>query len=261
MPLRPQPPSPHATVFAISHRQEMILYGVIGGALFLTALIVSVTVFLYRKLSYNRTAPFEYNQRRFSYYVLRRATNSFSSLTKLGHDRFDLVHKVTLPSSQTVALKVMDSPRSILGERVPQRVDAMFEFEVDVCYFVAVEICLQDALMDRRCPKLMSWGKRFDIAVSVAMGLKYLHHACEPLVIHADIKSSNVLLDEDFAAKIGDFGLARVKAEKKEGVVEIGVEEFRVMEEGESVSVVDVDRSSESFPVRVADYSDASPVG
>ncbi|WVZ17590.1 hypothetical protein V8G54_010572 [Vigna mungo] len=108
-------------------------------------------------------------------------------------------------------------------------------------------------------PSDVTNAKRFDIVVSVAMELEYLHHACEPSVIHGDIKLSNVLLDEDFGAKIGDFGLARVKAvedlgmveEKKERVVEIGVKEFGVMEEGESVSVVDVDRSPESCPLRV----------
>ncbi|KAG2403052.1 Receptor-like serine/threonine-protein [Vigna angularis] len=91
------------------------------------------------------------------------------------------------------------------------------------------------------------------------------------LTLCSNLKSPFVisLLDEDFGAKIGDFGLARVKAvedlgmveEKKEGVVEIAVEEFGVTEEGESVSVVDVDRSPESCPVRAVDYSDASPVG
>ncbi|KAG2380456.1 Receptor-like serine/threonine-protein [Vigna angularis] len=288
MPSRPPPPSPHAAVSAISHRREMILCGVIGGALFLTALIVSVTVFLYRKLSYNRTAPFEHNQRRFSYSVLRRATNSFSPSTKLGHGGFGSVHKATLPSGQTVALKVMDSPGSIQGEREFHNeltlcsnlkspfVISLLGFSSDrrgrklvLVYELMPNRSLQDALLDRRCPELMSWGKRFDIAVSVAMGLEYLHHSCEPPVIHGDIKPSNVLLDEDFGAKIGDFGLARVKAvedlgmveEKKEGVVEIAVEEFGVTEEGESVSVVDVDRSPESCPVRAVDYSDASPVG
>jgi len=289
MPSRPPPPSPHAAVAAVvSHRREIILCGAVGGALFLTALIVSVTVFIYRKLAYNRTAPFEHNQRRFSYSVLRRATNSFSPSTKLGHGGFGSVHKATLPSGQTVALKVMDSPGSIQGEREFHNeltlcsnlkspfVISLLGFSSDrrgrklvLVYELMANRSLQDALLDRRCPELMCWANRFDVAVSVAMGLEYLHHVCEPPVIHGDIKPSNVLLDEDFGAKIGDFGLARVKAvedlgmveEKKEGVGEIGVEEFGVMEEGESVSVVDVDRSPESCPVRVVDYSDASPVG
>ena len=100
------------------------------------------------------------------------------------------------------------------------------------------------------------------MAVSVARGLEYLHHVCDPPVIHGDIKPSNVLLDRDFRAKIGDFGLARVKNVEDLGMVDENEkkkdEEFSVLE-GESV--VDVDRSPESCPVRVAEYSDASPVG
>ncbi|KAH1085935.1 hypothetical protein GYH30_017763 [Glycine max] len=277
MPSRPPPLSPPAT--AASHRRQIILCGAIGGALFLTALIISVTIFIYRKLSYSRTAPFEHNQRRFSYSVLRRATNSFSPSTKLGHGGFGSVHKATLPSGQTVALKVMDSPGSLQGEREFHNeltlcsnlkspfVIALLGFSSDrrgkklvLVYELMPNRSLQDALLDRRCPELMSWGKRFDIAVSVAMGLEYLHHECDPPVIHGDIKPSNVLLDRDFRAKIGDFGLARVKnVEDLEMVDEKKKdEEFSVLE-GESV--VDVDRSPESCPVRVAEYSDASPVG
>ncbi|KAK7390079.1 hypothetical protein VNO78_25378 [Psophocarpus tetragonolobus] len=279
MPSRPPPSTPPAA--AVSHRREIILCGAIAGAVFLTALVISVTVFIYRKLSYNRTAPFEHNQRRFSYSVLRRATNSFSPSTKLGHGGFGSVHKATLPSGQTVALKVMDSPGSLQGEREFHNeltlcsnlkspyVISLLGFSSDrrgrklvLVYELMPNRSLQDALLDRRCPELMSWGKRFDVAVSVAMGLEYLHHVCDPPVIHGDIKPSNVLLDRDFCAKIGDFGLARVKAVEDLGMVDENEkkkdEEFSVMEEGESV--VDVERSPESCPVRILD-SDASPVG
>ncbi|KAK7349597.1 hypothetical protein VNO77_07082 [Canavalia gladiata] len=301
MPSRLPPPSPLAAASSAAtvphhhnHHREILICGVIAVSLFLVALIISVTIFIYRKLSYNRTAPFEHNQRRFSYSVLRRATNSFSPSTKLGHGGFGSVHKATLPSGQTVALKVMDSPGSLQGERE-------FHNELSLCsnlrspyilsllgfssdrrgrklvlvYELMPNRSLQDALLDRRCPELMNWGKRFDVAVSVAMGLEYLHHRCDPPVIHGDIKPSNVLLDREFRAKIGDFGLARVKTveedlgmgmveeKKKEGVEDCGFDRGSVLEEAESVVTTttagfDVDRSPESCTVRVLD-SDASP--
>ncbi|GAU40936.1 hypothetical protein TSUD_348730 [Trifolium subterraneum] len=118
MPSRPppqQPPLP--TAHRHHHHREMILGSCIAAAVFLTAAIISLVIFLYRKLSHNRTTPFEQSQRRFSYSVLRRASNSFSPSTRLGHGGFGSVHKATLPSGETVALKVMDSPGSIQGER------------------------------------------------------------------------------------------------------------------------------------------------
>ena len=54
----------------------------------------------------------------------------------------------------------------------------------------------------------LPWGTRLSIAYDVAKGLAYLHGLPKP-IIHRDIKSSNVLLDSDFAAQIADFGLAR----------------------------------------------------
>lgn len=75
---------------------------------------------------------------------------------------------------------------------------------------------LQEALLDRQCPELMVWKKRFSVVLDVARGLEYLHHVCDPPVIHGDVKPSNVLLDSDFNAKIGDFGLARLKTETED---------------------------------------------
>uniref|UniRef100_A0A0E0LTB5 non-specific serine/threonine protein kinase n=1 Tax=Oryza punctata TaxID=4537 RepID=A0A0E0LTB5_ORYPU len=54
----------------------------------------------------------------------------------------------------------------------------------------------------------LSWYIRLKIALDAARGLEHLHEHCNPLIIHRDIKSSNILLDSDFKAKISDFGLA-----------------------------------------------------
>ncbi|PNX96304.1 receptor-like protein kinase HSL1-like protein, partial [Trifolium pratense] len=59
------------------------------------------------------------------------------------------------------------------------------------------------------------WNQRYKIALGGAKGICYLHHDCSPPVIHRDIKSSNILLDENYEAKIADFGVARF-AEKSQ---------------------------------------------
>ncbi|XP_060186207.1 leucine-rich repeat receptor-like protein kinase PXL1 [Lycium barbarum] len=65
---------------------------------------------------------------------------------------------------------------------------------------------------------LVDWLSRYNVALGVAHGLAYLHHDCHPPVIHRDVKSSNILLDSDFEARIADFGLARMMLHKNETV-------------------------------------------
>ncbi|KAJ9166413.1 hypothetical protein P3X46_021175 [Hevea brasiliensis] len=56
----------------------------------------------------------------------------------------------------------------------------------------------------------LDWETRYEIAVGAAKGLEYLHHGCDRPVIHRDVKSSNILLDEFLKPKIADFGLAKI---------------------------------------------------
>ncbi|XP_022964082.1 putative leucine-rich repeat receptor-like protein kinase At2g19210 [Cucurbita moschata] len=64
--------------------------------------------------------------------------------------------------------------------------------------------------------KVLSWMERLQIAVDAAQGLEYLHNGCVPPIIHRDIKSSNILLNEKMQAKISDFGLSRVFANEND---------------------------------------------
>ncbi|KAI3885783.1 hypothetical protein MKX03_008137 [Papaver bracteatum] len=62
---------------------------------------------------------------------------------------------------------------------------------------------------------VFGWEKTYQVAVEIARGLEYLHRGCTTRILYFDIKPHNILLDDDFHAKIADFGLARLCLEKE----------------------------------------------
>lgn len=68
-------------------------------------------------------------------------------------------------------------------------------------------------------PLVLDWETRMRVALDSARGLEYLHEYVNPPVIHRDFKSSNILLDENFNAKVSDFGLAKLGSDEIGGLV------------------------------------------
>ena len=65
----------------------------------------------------------------------------------------------------------------------------------------------------------LDWGTRMRIALDVAHGLEYLHELVSPPVIHRDFKTSNILLDDNFNAKVSNFGLAKLGSDNINGQI------------------------------------------
>ena len=75
---------------------------------------------------------------------------------------------------------------------------------------------------EQRWP-VLSWARRYAIVGDVAAGLHYVHHEYTRMVLHRDVKASNVLLDASFRARLGDFGLARVLDDDREAFTDLHV--------------------------------------
>ncbi|CAA0837257.1 Proline-rich receptor-like protein kinase PERK1 [Striga hermonthica] len=164
----------------------------------------------------------------FTYEELALATDNFSGTNLLGQGGFGYVHKGVLSDGKVVAIKQL-KVGSGQGEREFQaEVETISRVNhkhlvslVGHCISGTQRLLVYEYVSNRtlefhlhgkgRPP--VNWATRMKIAMGSAKGLSYLHEDCQPKIIHRDIKSSNILLDDNFEAKVADFGLARLYSE------------------------------------------------
>ncbi|GMI86535.1 HAESA-like 2 [Hibiscus trionum] len=135
------------------------------------------------------------------------------------------VYKVKLKTGQTVAVKrlwgvkreaedVFKSETETLGRIRHGNIVKLLmccsgdEFRILV-YEYMENGSLGDVLHGDKCVGLADWRKRFNVAIGAAQGLAYLHHDCQPPIVHRDVKSNNILLDAEMKPRVADFGLAK----------------------------------------------------
>ncbi|GAA0151798.1 transmembrane signal receptor [Lithospermum erythrorhizon] len=166
--------------------------------------------------------------KRFSLRELQVASDYFSNRNILGRGGFGKVYKGRLADGSLVAVKRLKEERTQGGE-------LQFQTEVELISMAvhrnllrlrgfcmtpterllvypymangSVASCLRDR-PETQPP--LDWPKRQRIALGAARGLAYLHDHCDPKIIHRDVKAANILLDEEFEAVVGDFGLAKL---------------------------------------------------
>ncbi|KAK1572428.1 hypothetical protein Q3G72_032531 [Acer saccharum] len=157
------------------------------------------------------------------YHLLEAATNNFGESNVLGEGGRGRVYKAHFNEKFLAAVK-----------RIEGGQDAQKEFENEMNWLVTfrhqniislVGCCihgetkflvyemmqngsLENQLHGPTHGSDLTWHQRLKIAVDVARGLEYLHEHCNPPIVHRDLKSSNILLDSSFNAKLSDFGLA-----------------------------------------------------
>ncbi|KAK4782923.1 hypothetical protein SAY86_007297 [Trapa natans] len=166
----------------------------------------------------------EYGPHRFKYKDLYIATRGFREL--LGTGGFGRVYKGTLPSSKMeIAVKRVshDSRQGIkefvaeiisIGRLRHRNIVTLLGYCRRKGELLLVYDYMPNGSLDRYLfnqPKVtLNWTQRFRVIKGVASGLFYLHEGWEQIVIHRDIKASNVLLDAELNGRLGDFGLARL---------------------------------------------------
>ncbi|KAG5244887.1 LRR receptor serine/threonine-protein kinase [Salix suchowensis] len=173
-----------------------------------------------------------------TYRELCKATGSFDNGNLIGKGSFGSVYKAELGDGTAVAVKVLDNEKygswkSFLAEcealkNVRHRnliklvtscssIDARgFQF-VALVYDYMHNGSLEEWIKGskrRLDGGLLNILERLNVAIDVACAVDYLHHDCEIPVVHCDLKPSNVLFDKDMTAKVGDFGLAKLLAER-----------------------------------------------
>ncbi|CAM0958088.1 unnamed protein product [Alopecurus aequalis] len=163
----------------------------------------------------------------FTFRELATATKNFRSDCLLGEGGFGRVYKGQLENGQVVAVKHLDlngpqGHREFLVEVLmlsllhhPNLVSlAGYCSDGDqrlLVYEYMALGSLADHLLDNTADQIpLSWQRRMKIAHGTAKGLEYLHEKANPPVIYRDLKSPNILLDEEYNPKLSDFGLAKL---------------------------------------------------
>ncbi|XP_050371460.1 G-type lectin S-receptor-like serine/threonine-protein kinase CES101 [Argentina anserina] len=169
----------------------------------------------------------------FSYESVMAATNHFSLQNKLGEGGFGPVYRGKLSSGREVAIKSLarGSPQGtlefkneliLISELQHTNLVQLLGYCIHgldkmLIYEYLPNKSLDYILFDATKGILLDWKMRFNIIEGIAQGLLYLHKYSRLKVIHRDLKSSNILLDEDMNPKISDFGLARIFTNQVQG--------------------------------------------
>ncbi|XP_034911962.1 receptor-like kinase TMK4 [Populus alba] len=170
--------------------------------------------------------------------VLRKVTDNFAQKNQLGSGGFGIVYKGELEDGTKIAVKRMEA--GVMGSKAGD------EFQAEIAVLSKVrhrhlvsllgysiegnerllvyEYMPQGALSMHlfHWKKLnlepLSWMRRLSIALDVARGVEYLHSLARQTFIHRDLKSSNILLGDDFHAKVSDFGLVKLAPDREHSV-------------------------------------------
>ncbi|KAL9336765.1 hypothetical protein Peur_071253 [Populus x canadensis] len=206
-----------------------LVIGVSAAVVVFVFVSISTAIYLIRKIKNADIVEdweLEMGPHRYSYQELKKATNSFSDKVLLGKGGFGQVYKGILPDSKievavkriskesTQGLREFVSEIASIGRLRHRNLVQLLGWYRRRDDFLLVYDYMANGSLDKFLfeePKMiLNWEQRFKIIKDVASGLLYLHEGYEQVVIHRDVKASNVLLDEELNGRLSDFGLARL---------------------------------------------------
>ncbi|PHT85678.1 putative protein kinase [Capsicum annuum] len=136
-------------------------------------------------------------------------TGNFGEKALIAEGSYGRVYGAKLSNGQQAAIKQLDANFS------PESETAFAEQQTTVSLFTSLQPWAhgRKGAQSAEPGSVLTWNERMKIACGVASGLEYLHQKVEPPIIHRDVRSSNVLLFDDFTAKVADFDLTNQSSE------------------------------------------------
>ncbi|XP_057486621.1 leucine-rich repeat receptor protein kinase HPCA1-like [Actinidia eriantha] len=179
-------------------------------------------------------APQLKGARWFSYVELKKCTSHFSESNEIGSGGYGKVYRGLLPGGQLVAIKRAQQGSRQGGLEFKTEIELLSRVHhknvvglVGFCFEQGEQMLVYEFMPNGTLRESFSgrsgihldWNRRLRIALGSARGLAYLHDLADPPIIHRDVKSTNILLDENLTAKVADFGLSKLVSDSEKGHV------------------------------------------
>ncbi|KAK9289873.1 hypothetical protein L1049_008034 [Liquidambar formosana] len=231
-----------------------VIVGIVIGCAFLILVLVGVGIYALRQkkraeMAIGLSKPFASwapsgkdsggapqlkGARWFSYDELKRCTNHFSENNEIGSGGYGKVYRGMLSDGQVVAIKRAQQGSMQGGLEFKTEIELLSRVHhknlvglVGFCFEQGEQMLVYEFMPNGTLRESLSgrsgihldWKRRLRIALGSARGLAYLHELANPPIIHRDVKSTNILLDENLTAKVADFGLSKLVSDSAKGHV------------------------------------------